>query len=170
MRLRILIDKEVAIEYKTSVAPEDFKDFMFEFLEWQSGLIVERINTVVKRQLYSWSPLSDSYKKWKEKMGLSPDIWIASGYVLKAIHYYYNPMSDSFFIGVHPTLRHREYLKGGKLGTKTGARVLDIIRWLEFGTRKMPPRPLFTKVFSEFRPKKRQLELYQQFIRERKGL
>lgn len=172
MRLRIQVDKSVAIEYETAMAPDDFKEFMYEFLEYQSNLIVERINEVIRRQLYSWAPLSESYIKWKQKMGLSPHIWEASGQTRKAIHYWYSPSfgKGQFFIGVHPTLKHRNYLKGGGLGNKKGTRLIDIIRYVELGTRRMPPRPLFTKVFAEFNNKKRQKQLYDDFIKQRKGL
>jgi hypothetical protein len=166
MRLRLQVDvkREFVIDYPTKNAPDDFKKFMDSFLKWQCGLIIERTKEVVRKKLYNWHPLSPSYVKFKEKMGLDPRTWLASGQVEKAIHYWYSPLADSYFIGVHPTLRHRNYIKGGYDQKKKGTRIIDIIRYLEFGTTKMKPRPLFTKVLAEFKSKKRQTELYAQFI------
>jgi len=170
-KLRIQVDKSLFVEYKTKMAPEDFQVFIRGFLEWQADLVTKRINEVVKRQLYTWSPLSPSWVQFKKRMGLSPRIWYASGQVLESIHYWYVPLGDQFFIGVHPTKRHRAYKKGGGIDqSKKGARIIDIISWMETGTRKMPARPLFSKVLGEFSSKSRQTALYAQYIKNMKGL
>lgn len=172
MRLRYQIDVKnlYVIDYPTENAPEDFKQFMYEFLEWQSKKVIVRINDVIRRQLYNWHPLSDSYLQWKKQMGLDPRIYIASGQLLEAIHYWFLPSfgKPQFFIGVHPTKRHKGY--NGKGKKRKTVRLVDILRWLEFGTSKMRPRPIFSKVFSEFKPKSVQAKLYAEFIKERKGL
>jgi hypothetical protein len=90
---------------------------------------------------------------------------------LESIHYWYVPLGDQFFVGVHPTKRHRAYKKGGGVDqSKKGARIIDIISWMEKGTRKMPARPLFSKVLGEFSSKSRQTALYAQYIKNMKGL
>lgn len=171
MRLRLQIKKEQFISYQTQGTPQDFKDFMEEFLKWQADKVVNRIDEVIRMRLYNWHPLSESYKAWKEKMGLDPRIWIQTGQTKDSIHTWYNNMSDSYFIGVHPTKRHRAAKKGGGFDPKDkGARLLDIVRWLEFGTSRMKPRPLFTKVFREFEGVGRQQKLYSEFINYKKGL
>lgn len=170
-KLRIQVDKALFVQYQTNNTPEDFQNFIRGFLEWQVSKVKDRVKEVVDRQLYSWSPLSTAYTQFKKRMGLSPKIWYASGQLLEAVHYWYVPLGDQWFIGVHPTLRHRAYKKGGGLDwSKKGARLVDIIKWLEFGTTKMPARPLFTKVLGEFKSKKRQTELYAEYIRLQKGL
>lgn len=170
-KLRIQVDKALFVEYKTKMAPEDFQNFIRGFLKWQAGLVTERINEVVKRQLYTWSPLSPSWVQFKKRMGLSPKIWYASGQVLDSIHYWYVPLGDQFFIGVHPTKRHRAYKRGGGIDqSKKGAKIISIISWMEKGTTKMPPRPLFSKVLSEFSSKKKQQDLYAEYIKRLKGV
>lgn len=169
MRLRIQVDKTVFIDYPTKSAPEDFQNFISGFLEWQCTKIIERTKEVVRKRLYSWHPLSPSYVAFKDRMGLDPRIWLASGQIEQSIKYWYVPLADAWFIGVHPTLRHRGYKKGGGLDwEKKGARLIDIIKWLEFGTTKMKARPLYTKVLEEFKSKKKQTALYAEYIKEQK--
>jgi hypothetical protein len=171
MRLRFQIDvkKEYMIDYPTKDSPEDFQDFMKGFLEWQCDLVVKRIDEVIKRRLYNWHPLSPSYLDWKKKTHLDPRTWIATGQTLNSIHYWYSGLADAFFVGVHPTKRYRYPDKNGQLTTKKGAKILDILRWLEFGTTKMKARPLFSKVFKEFMSKSVQSKLYAEYIKSLKG-
>jgi hypothetical protein len=178
MKLRIGIKKEAIISeyrnifnntdisYTTKGAPIDFHEFMMGFLKFQADLVVKRINEVVRRQLYNWSPLSKSWIEFKKKHKLDPRTWYASGMVLKSIHYWHTPVADDYFVGVHPTKRHPGYGKG----KGRGARIYDIIRWLEAGTPKMSARPLFTKVFQEFATQKMQTKLYQDYIRSSKSI
>lgn len=170
MKLTVQVDKDVFIEYKTKGTPEDFQNFMKGYLEWLTQKVIDRIDEVLRRQLYNWEPLSKSYKDWKKKMGLDPRIWLASHQTTKAITYWWVPLAQSWYIGVNPRMLHRKYKKGGiDQGKKTKARLYDIIKWVELGTTKMPPRPLFTKVLKEFKPKKTQIKLYQQYIAELKA-
>jgi hypothetical protein len=170
MRLRVQVQKEFFVDYPTKLAPEDFQEFMAGFLEWQCDKVRERIREVVKTQAYKWEPLSPNYVQFKERMGLSPKIWFASGQVMDSIIYWYDALGDQWLIGVHPTLRHRGYKKGGGLDwSKKGARIIDIIRWMEMGTTKMPARPLFTKVLAEFKKKSKQTALYAEYIKDQKG-
>jgi hypothetical protein len=170
-KLRIQVDKTLFVEYKTKMAPEDFQNFIRGFLKWQVEQVTDRIKEVVDRQVYSWSPLSPSWVQFKSRMGLSPKTWYASGQVMDAVHYWYVPLGDQWFIGVHPTKRHRAYMKGGGINQKKkGARIIDIIKWMEHGTTRMPPRPLFSKVLGEFRSKSKQTKLYAEYIKSLKGL
>lgn len=170
MKVTLQVDKTVFVDYPTKGTPEDFQVFMRGYLEWVTKKVIDRVEDVMDRQLYNWAPLSKSYKSWKEKMGLDPRIWLASHQTKKAITYWYVPLADAWFIGVHPRTLHRKYKKGGiDQGKKTKARLIDIIRWIEQGTTKMPPRPLFTPVLQEFRPKTVQMKLYQQYIKELKS-
>ena len=162
-RLAIRIDPKAYLEYPTEGAPKDFKDFIEGFLQWQSDLVIERIQEVVRQKLYNWEPLSPGWQNFKEKMGLDPRHWLASGQLLESVQVFY--FMNGWYIGVHPRKKHRGYK-----GNRKGARLIDILRWLEAGTTKMPPRPLFTKVFSEFRPKKVQQELYSKYLTLRKGV
>lgn len=177
MKLRIAINKnkvlsqyrgdiENNISYTTKGSPEDFHKFMMDFLAYQADLIVKRIKYVIKNQIYSWHPLSPSWKRFKELNGLSPKIWLASGQVEESITYFYNAMADSYFVGVHPSKRHKGYGKTHK----SGVRIIDVIRWMECGTPKMKARPLFGKVMMEFSSPRRQKQLYDDFIKQKKGI
>jgi len=170
MKLTVQVDKKVFIEYGTKGTPEDFEEFMKGYLEWLTQKVVDRLEEVMRRQLYNWHPLSKSYLEWKKKMKLDPRIWLASHQTREAITYWWVPLASAWMIGFHPRTLHRKYKRGGiDLGKKTKARLLDIVRWLEHGTTKMPPRPLFGPVLNEFKSKSVQLKLYQQYIKEIKA-
>lgn len=171
MRLRVQVNKELFVDYPTTGTPQDFKNFMKGFLEYQADLMRDRIDEVIRLQLYNWKPLSPSYQKWKKSMGQDPRVWVQTGQTRKAIHVWFSPMAQAWFIGVHPTLRHRQAVRGGGYNMKKkGARLIDIIRWMEFGTPTMPARPLFTKVMDEFRKPSRQKALYADYLALQKGI
>lgn len=170
MKLTVQVDKSICIEYGTRGTPEDFQNFMKGYLEWLTQKVIDRIDEVMRRQLYNWAPLSKSYVEWKKKMKLDPRIWLASHQTKNAITYWWVPLADSWYIGVHPRTLHRKYKRGGiDSGKKTKARLLDIVRWMELGTTKMKPRPLFVPVLKEFKSKSVQLRFYQLYITKMKA-
>ena len=78
MKLTIQVDKTTFVNYDTAGFPEDMQEFLKGFLEWMTQKVIDRIEEVIKRQAYNWDPLSESWKSFKEKMGLDPKIWVAS--------------------------------------------------------------------------------------------
>ncbi len=147
MRLALQIDTNNSIfeTLKTKKLEKEYAAFLAEH-------IVSRLRTVVRRQLYNWSPLSKTWKAYKKEMGLSTKIWIASGQLIQSVKFWYSARDKAWIVGVHPRLLHKKYKKGGIYSTvKTKVKIIYIIRKLEYGNLRTPPRPLFTKVFDEFR-------------------
>ena len=132
---------------------EDSKEQEKEFLRYLVERIVERLNKVIRNQLYAnrYEGLSKSWASFKKRMGLDPGYWIASGQLKDSIQWWYSSKYKRFLVGVHPRLKHRKYMEGGVYKTVKTVKMVDIIRWLEKGTRRgIPARPLFSKVFEEF--------------------
>lgn len=170
MRLSIIVDKSLYLEYKTKGTPEEFQAFMDAFLRYFADIVIKRINDIVRRKLYNWDPLSDAWANFKKRMHLDPRTWYASGQILESIGYKYYPMGDVYVIGVHPTKKHNAYMKGGiNKGKKMKVSILNLIRYMEFGTAAMPSRPLFVPALKEFKSKGVQEKIYQKFILEYKG-
>lgn len=149
-------------------SPPEYVEFMREFVDFLCSRIVDEIEFAMKTQKFAhrWDDLSDSWQRRKERLELDDRTWIASGQLLNAVTWWERKSEGVFYVGVHPRLKHRAYKKGGHyVSKKRNVRVVDIVRWMEFGTTKMPPRPLFTPVFQMYRPKKMQTKVYQEFVK-----
>jgi len=111
-----------------------------EFASWLADTMAEMLVDYINLQHYlgRWTPLSPAYKEWKESVGLSTDIWIATGTLRDSIRS--KKISGGYSVGPDP---HAEY--------ENGVSVLDVARWMEFGTSRMPARPLFGPVTDNIR-------------------
>ena len=96
-----------------------------------------------------WKRLTKKYLKYKKAAGLSPQIWEATELLKESIGAWRVYAPDAFVIGIKSTVYYPT--EDGKK-----VRVLDVARWMEYGTgeqaeggkgkkdfRGMPPRPLF---------------------------
>lgn len=115
---------------------EDKYQILTEFTEFLSikmkELLVRRIK--IQYRSGSWVPLSDSYQRFKESRGLSPNIWEATSYLVNSITTYKS--GSQYVVGIPPHLRYPD----------GGPNVLLVAKSMEFGTRNMPARPLFGPV------------------------
>lgn len=98
---------------------------------------VEELKETVYKQLWNWKPLNEDYLKSKISGGLDPRIFIARGDFVKAIGVY--PTADG-----QPRIGFPEddYHPRAKIGLRL------LARFLEFGTSKMPARPLWRPMHS----------------------
>ena len=113
--------------------------------------LVDAINS--QRYKGKWEPLSKSYLEYKRANGLSTKIWEATSLLKESITYYRS--GNSYVIGVNRRLMY------------PGSRVpvYKVIRWMEFGTSRMPARPLFMPVKRKL---ERNMRMYWgEFLRER---
>lgn len=148
--------------------PKFIQAFNEGFLKYLSEIIVEEIKTTIRHQLLNWHPLSKTYKAWKARMDLDPRIWIASGELEDSIKIWHSQIHNAWIIGVNPYKKHHVYTKGGIYKSKKNdVLLIDIIRSLEFGTQKIPARPLFTVVFN--RIKRLEVVYYKQFVKDVKA-
>lgn len=87
----------------------------------------------------NWTPLSESTVELK---GGDTTIYVETGYLLDALSVRRVKSSvtgSTFFIGASPWKRHKP----------SGAKLSDIMIWLEYGTDKIPPRPLIQPTIEE---------------------
>jgi len=150
--------------------PPDFINFMEGFMEFLAVKMIKELKSAINKQKYKkdWESLSATWVKRKKSLKLDPRIWKASGETMESIRWWYSRVDDCYYVGVHPRKMHHVYKSGGIYKSKKGkALIIDIIRWLEFGTRYMKPRPLFTPVLIDMR--KRLPEFYQEYITSVKG-
>lgn len=91
--------------------------------------IVKELKEGIYKQKFNWAPLNDRYLKQKLEKGLDTRTWIARGELVKSIGVVFS--RGNYYI----TFR-RKYDSEGK-------EFLKIARSLEYGTDKIPARPLF---------------------------
>ena len=133
--------------------PEYFR----EFVEYMAEKMRDEIKKAIEFQRYrvKWRPLSIPYMKYKRLHHLSLKTWKATGMLLRAIAY--KRHNDHYIIGINPNLRYRN-----------GIRILDVAKYIEYGTRKMPARPLFRPIIFEMRKNIKQY--WWTFLKEKKGI
>ena len=132
-------------------------EYFSEFVEYMAEKMRDNIKKAIELQRYrvKWKPLSIPYLKYKRLHHLSLKTWKATGLLYRSIAY--KKHNDYYIIGINPYMRY-----------KNGMRVIDVARYLEYGTRKSPARPLFRPVIFEMR---KNLRLYwMTFLREKKGI
>lgn len=112
----------------------EYKPLRRVFEDYMAKEFIRLIRLSIKKQRYlsKWPPLSSSYLREKIAKGYSANIWEATGELAKTLSY--NPRSRK--IGWD----NRRVHKGG---TKS----IVIARSVEFGTMKIPPRPLYRMVY-----------------------
>ncbi|AWD93021.1 hypothetical protein HSE3_gp069 [Bacillus phage vB_BceM-HSE3] len=137
MTVYIQIDKK---EWKPGVfmIPIEYKHLSDKFAEYMAKTMAEEVQKAIRRQRYSskWAPLTISYKIYKTTHNLSTNTWEATGTLRKSITYW--KKGDQYIIGIPPR----------KIYHKSGIPVMTVAKYLEYGTSKMPPRPLFRPIAS----------------------
>ena len=98
----------------------------------------------MQAQDLKWEPLSEEYKKWKERHDYSTNTWIMTSSLQQAITSTVNKSKLMVFVGVHRTAGNHEL---------SNQPLYEIAFALEFGTRDLgghiPERPLFQPSLEE---------------------
>lgn len=137
------------------------KDYPEEYVEDFAKYLVKVIKSELKKAIdnqrysYKWAPLSVPYVRYKKTHNLSLKTWEATGLLHDSI--IYRKRNGYYIVGIDPNKRY-----------KNGAKVIDIAKCLEYGTSKMPPRPLFRPIFTYIRKNIRRY--WKKFLREEKGI
>lgn len=107
-----------------------------QFAHYIANIYRDELIKAINSQRYRgrWVPLSPEYAEWKRRTGLSPNIWESTSLLKDSISVYRS--NNEWVVGVNPYLRYPN--------SKTY--VHKVIRYMEFGTSKMPARPLFRPV------------------------
>lgn len=94
--------------------------------------LVNAINS--QRYKGQWEPLDKDYLEWKRRQGLDTRIWIATGMLRDSISVYRS--NGAWVVGINQRMRY----PGSKV------HMYKVLRWMEYGTSRMPARPLFRPV------------------------
>jgi len=116
----------------------------------------DRVVRAIKNQEHPLAPLSKKYAQHKKAAGLDPRILIASGKMIGHIKVWRwrKGNQEVYIVGIPPRAMYVRKSKGGHKGDVGGGKssripVVDVARWLEYGTSKMPPRPVWFMTFAE---------------------
>lgn len=103
-----------------------------------SQLILQRMVEHIDRQDLGWTPLADTTVRLK---GGSTTIYVESGYLRDNLSVRKIKSSDNavtYFIGASAWKT-----------TPSGVKFSDLMIWLEYGTDKIPPRPLIRPTYEQ---------------------
>lgn len=135
-----------------------FDDEVFkEFLSYFAEIYKEEVTEAIEDQAYKnrWEPLSERYARWKKKAKLDSRHFIRTGQMLEAIRVRYFPQASSWGVGIDANERFKEVITvknregqiiDHKTGSRTDTHILFVARLLEYGTKDMPARKVWTPV------------------------
>lgn len=116
----------------------------------------DRVIRAIKNQEHPLVPLTVKYAKHKASAGLDPRILISTGKLVSHIKAWRwrRGKQETFIVGIPPRAMYTRKSKKGHTGgtdkaASTRTPVVDVARWLEHGTSKMPARPVWFLTFSE---------------------
>lgn len=131
--------------YAHHLSDEDYYRVDQLFPRWLLGLYRARIRDAINFQRFprQYAPLSPAYVAWKDREGLKPGFWRATGFLVDHLTYWHDPKQDCHHIGFRPRLLH----------PTSGELVWKIAQRLELGDAKqhLPARPLFIPIADQLR-------------------
>lgn len=113
--------------------PLDRRKHLGRFAHFMADVMAEELSKAIDNQRYAknWAPLSISYYNHKKVNNLSLNIWEATGLLKDSISVWRS--NHRWVVGIP---RHKRY-------PGTFVRVHTVAKYLEYGTSRMPARPLF---------------------------
>ena len=115
------------------LSAEQYKDFQIYMSEQLLNEFVRAIDNQ-RYAMKSWPPLSVTYRTWKKKHKLSLNIWEATGY-----------LKDNMKIFKKGNLIAVGFMQKDTY-PNSSLKVNQVARYVEYGTVKMPARPLFRPI------------------------
>lgn len=114
-------------------------DEFFIFVIYITLLYREFIVTVVKKRKWEkfWIPLNPKYLKWKKSHGRFENMWMNTGTLIDSISISWDEKLQKIKVGIDGRLTYK--VKGRRIP------ILLVCKWMEYGTCKMPARPLWRK-------------------------
>lgn len=122
-----------------------------KYLQQVAYLITETVRDIILNQFGEWPPLNPEYLARKKKLGYDERILIATGQYVKALTV------------IKVMEEPKEGTKGSKGIYRVGVGVREnatrrarvamgqLMKWLEYGTTRMPPRAHWRPVWEQFR-------------------
>lgn len=122
------------------LATDEERKHLRKFAKYMADVMAMELQKAIDKQSYiynnykNWEPLSIGYYEYKKKKNLSLNMWEATSLLKDSITYWRS--NNVWVVGVN----RRKYYPD------TLVKVHTVIRWMEYGTNKMPARPLFRPV------------------------
>lgn len=112
---------------------------MFEAQFYEDGqFVLEKMKSHIYSQDLNWTPLA---QRTVELKGGDTTIMIETGHLVEGLvcrRIKSTIKGSTIFVGASPWKRH-----------SSGVKMSDLMIWLEYGTDKMPPRPLVRPTYEE---------------------
>lgn len=111
-------------------------------LQEDGNMFLEAVINHIDRQDLSWTPLSE---RTIELKGGDDTIYVETGYLKKNLSVRKIKSAKNgftIFVGASPWKTHKP----------SGVKFSDLMIWLEYGTDKIPPRPLIRPTWEEVEP------------------
>lgn len=130
----------------------------FEAQLWEDGqMVLEKMRGHIDSQDLSWTPLAE---RTVELKGGDDTIYVETGALKNGLtvrRIKSSARGSTIFIGASPWKRH-----------EGGMKMSDLMIWLEYGTDKIPPRPLVRPTIEEVEDiiKSHWKELFQELVKE----
>jgi hypothetical protein len=116
----------------------------------------DRVIRAIKNQEFPLAPLSLKYAKHKKSAGLDPRTLISTGKMVSHIKAWRwrRGRQEVYIVGIPLRAMYTRKGTGGHKGDVSKAKsdrtpVVDVARWLEYGTSQMPPRPVWFFTLAE---------------------
>ena len=140
--------KNLAVKLKPSFEAQFFEDGQF---------VLEKMQDHIDSQDLNWTPLAE---RTVELKGGDTTIYIETGQLRNGLvvrRIKSSAKGSTIFVGASPWKRH-----------ESGVRMSDLMIWLEYGTDKMPPRPLVQPTFEEVQDilKEHWTDLMEELVKE----
>ena len=129
----------------------------FEAQLWEDGqMVLEKMRGHIDSQDLSWTPLAERTIEFK---GGDDTIYVETGALKNGLtvrRIKSSARGSTIFIGASPWKRH-----------EGGMKMSDLMIWLEYGTDKIPPRPLVRPTIEEVEDiiKSHWKELFQELVK-----
>ena len=113
------------------------KRLLSKFQEYIANEYVRAYVKAIDNQRFrmKWRPLTPAYLRYKSKHNLSTKIWEATGQIKKSL--YVRKVGSRYCIGFDKRLNHKH----------STIRLYRLAHVLEYGTLRIPPRPLFRYLY-----------------------
>jgi len=112
---------------------------------------------VIESQRYKWAPLSPRYREEKIQRGYDHRIYIRTGEFLDSISW--GVTHKKVWMGIPSRKMHTGKFARSDEPDREPIPLRKLARWLEFGTKHIPPRPIWRPLLAKY------VRLYPEFGR-----
>jgi hypothetical protein len=110
--------------------------------------IAEEAVEIIESQRYRWKPLSEEYLERKREMGYDERIYMRTGEFISKIDH--GTEDGKVWAGIPPDAEHTGEMARADEPGRPPISMWLLARFLEFGTRTIPPRNLWRPLISKY--------------------